>query len=137
MRLDERLAGDHLIRPCRVHPAAAAQEDVVHLRAAFGIDGDEAPAGRLVQPGTSSVTVGDHAGVDGGHAGDGGDVLQPQRRALERGEHVGESLSLVIGALGPTERLEVREVHDVHRHAATHHQRDRERLPLHAQQIAH
>ena len=55
---------------------------------------------------------------------------------LRLSEDVGEPLALVVGALRPPQRVEVRQVHHEHRHAGRDDHRNGERLPAHLEQIA-
>ena len=137
----EGLAGDHLVRAARLDPATATQMHVVQDRRAQCRDRHE-PAGRgLGQSRNVERHLRDDARLDGRDARDRRQRRsQRLRRALERGEDVGEAILGVVRGL----RLEQRLVADPERHdrgdAAGDDQRDRDglaaQMPEVAQQLA-
>ena len=101
VRVDEPLAGQHLVGAARLDPAPAPQEQIVDARPPVARESTRAgrsPARR--GPGRSSVTVATTRVSIADDARDGGDVVgHAQRRPLQRGEDVGEPLPLVVRPL--------------------------------------
>ena len=99
--LGERLADDRLIGAVRRRQAPLPQVEAVQPGFAVVRDGNQPAGDRLREPGHFQMDVGDHAGLDLGDAGNGRDAFpQRFRRALQRREHVGEAVFLVVAGTG-------------------------------------
>ena len=131
VREREPFADDDLVGPRAVDVTAALDDDVVQHRTTLGWNRDEPPGRRLAQPLDVERDVHHHACLDLRHPGYVGDaVAQSPWRALERGEHIGEPLALVVARLGQPQRVEAAVVHDQHHHADGDDEADGDRLAL-------
>ena len=133
----EGLAGDHLVAPAWLDPAAAPQVQVVEDRhPPFG-DRLQAAGGRLGQAGHVEGDVEDDARL---HRGDAGDARQPRRQrvrsALEVHEDVGEAVVGVVRRLRDQQRRVGRAGADENRHAAGDDQGDGDHLAAQVPEVA-
>jgi hypothetical protein len=133
----EAFAGEHFIAAAAFDPAPTPQEEIVDERPPVRGNRHEPAAGRFVEAFEVERHVGDHACLDRRDIGNRPNLVgHPQWCPFQRREHVAESLLLVVRVTRPVQRVEGREVHDVHRHAGRDDHRDRKRLALHRQQVA-
>ena len=127
----ERFADEHFIRAPRRRQASPAKEQIVQHRPGRHLDADQPPARRLGEIRNVQRHVDDDPRVGAGDAGNLRDAIaKVHRRARQPGEHVGESVPVVIGLLREPERVKRAQVHDEHRHAGADHHADRRRLPF-------
>ncbi len=132
VRVYETFTGEHFIGPSRLDPAPPPEVQVVDFRSPPGRNRDQPAGCRFVDLRQVERDVRDDARLHGADAGNRRNLVgHSERRALERREHIPESLALVVRALCSTKGFEVRQIHHIHRHARRDDHRDREGLSLH------